>query len=266
MKLFVNSLPKSGTHLLHKCLELYGYQANGHISAGMFLGSNAKAICRRLFMRAFRQGYIIGIDTPVEVPRSWVNSRLGCVKDNQFITAHVGYTKDIYYAVNDYSLKPIVVIRDPRAVLNSFVHYVQTLKRHVLYGEFSNLSVVEKYEAALYGRRFKAAVLQPINLRCRSLDPWIYNSEALLVKFEDLVGAGGGGSKDRQIQALEQLCSYARLDTSKAEYVADSLFGPGKSTFRKGTVDSWRDEMPVNIQRASSDELRGLLGAWGYSD
>ena len=32
-KIFINSLPKAGTNLLAKCLDLFGYHKSGHLGS-----------------------------------------------------------------------------------------------------------------------------------------------------------------------------------------------------------------------------------------
>ena len=68
-KVFVNSLPKAGTHLLAKCLELFGYSWKGHLGSDNVLGKRWIAIVRRVQYMSMSQGYIVGIDSPTEIAK-----------------------------------------------------------------------------------------------------------------------------------------------------------------------------------------------------
>ncbi len=211
-KIFVNSLPKSGTHLLLKCLELFGFEERGHIGSGLFLNASVKAYLRRFIHRPIDQGCVIGIDTPIEVSRKWLEGKVQHVCPGQFITGHVGYTCDALLLSQKHGLIPIIVVRDPRAVLNSFVHYVLDLKEHVLHREFCQLTSVERYRYALFGHAFETAMLQPLKTRCHALDPWVNLETSLTVRFEDIVGAKGGGDDQAQLETLCEISKYVDAD------------------------------------------------------
>ena len=265
MRVFVNSLPKSGTHLLLKCLELFGHNSCGHIGSGLFLGLSITAQLRRYLFRPIRQGFIVGIDTPIEVPKMWVLQHFRKLRERDFLTGHIGYTNDLFYALNDFDIKPIVVIRDPRAVMNSFIHFIVDRKSHFLHSEFKKLSKKEKATATLYGRNFKNGVLQPLKIRCQALEPWLNVPNALVVRFEDLIGESGGGSTDLQRETLIRIAQFIDASLEDVPIVAEKLFGPGKATFRKGTIDSWREELPPEMLQEIENELSDILSAWGYS-
>ncbi len=63
-----------------------------------------------------------------------------------------------------------------------------------------------------------------------------------------------------------KLVNMLMLMKNKITSVADNLFGPGKATFRKGRVDSWRTEMPDDIQAVATKELQSVLTLWNYSE
>ena len=119
-KVFVNSLPKSGTNLMAKCLELFGYRQKGGINSAIVLSNKWESLLRRAIWRPFSPGYLVGIDMPVEVPRLMVNRLLTSTDNDQFLTGHLGYTFDLVDKIKEEGFVCMVVIRDPRAVLSSF--------------------------------------------------------------------------------------------------------------------------------------------------
>ena len=265
-KAFINSLPKSGTHLTAKCLKLMGYAELDHLGSAQVISPSILSKVRRLTWYPFNQGYLLGIDTPVEVSKRIVHSRLKKGKPHTFFTAHVGYSTALLDAVCAYDIKPIVVYRDPRAVLVSFVHYVTKLKEHVLHSEFKDLPEAAKFQHVLNGHRFNKAYLEPLRTRCLALDGWLASDHVLKIRFEDLVGVKGGGTIESQEETIANLCHWLEIPDSKSEGVADELFGPGRHTFRKGQIDSWRNEMSEENIKLVEQKLGDVLKRWGYTN
>lgn len=92
-KVFVNSVPKAGTNLLSKCLELFGYRQIGHIGAGGVLENGLRGRVRRIVHIPVTRGYLVGINSPVEISRRGVDRLLAKSRCGEFLTAHVGYTE-----------------------------------------------------------------------------------------------------------------------------------------------------------------------------
>lgn len=263
-KVFSNSLPKAGTHLIGKCLDLFGYRHKGHLGSGLVLGGSPTSHLRRWIFPPRQPGYILGIDTPVEVSRFLVEGILNKIESGQYCTAHVGYTCDLVDRVEELGFASILVLRDPRAVLASFVPYVLKNKTHFLHNTFQHLSREEQYKAALNGTFGPYGALQPLWLRCNSLLPWIKMDNILKIRFEDIVGPKGGGTAQAQEQAMEKLCKWIDVPLDRISFVSEKLFGPGKQTFRKGQVDSWQEEIPPAVLRMLDEHLGDVLLDWGY--
>jgi len=75
MKIFINAIPKAGTNLVAKCLDLAGFVQAAHIGSEG-LRNRIPRLFRRLLDRPLiGQGYIVGINFPREVRRSKDRSR-----------------------------------------------------------------------------------------------------------------------------------------------------------------------------------------------
>ena len=85
---------------------------------------------------------------------------------------------------------------------------------------------------------------------------WSNSSDNLLLKFEDLVGPNGGGTKNQQRKALSQIIKHLGIEESYNENDLDFLgaasFGK-TSTFRKGSIGRWKSEMS-ELERIMSKE------------
>ena len=229
------------------------------------MGPSARDKLRFLKWKVFKQGYLIGIDTPVEVARKPVEKILDSVGCKGFITGHVGYTGDILDSVFSKGFKPIVMVRDPRAVLCSFVNYVVSSDRHHLHRYFVSLGVEDQYRVALNGADIGNGIyLQPLKVRCMALYPWIENKHVECFQFEDLVGEKGGGTASNQMASLKRIQALLEIQDVNALDVSHNLFGPGRSTFRKGQVGTWREEIPYNIRSEINEDMNTILNTWGY--
>ena len=87
-----------------------------------------------------------------------------------------------------------------------------------------------------------------------------------MVRFEDLVGAKGGGSADRQRRTVESLYAYIGLDVDRAfvDRVCEELFSPSSPTFRRGAVGQWRDVFEPRTIELFAREAGPALAPYGY--
>jgi hypothetical protein len=60
------------------------------------------------------------------------------------------------------------------------------------------------------------------------------------------------------------MCNRLDVPLERIENVTKNLFGPGLRAFRKGQIDSWRDEIPAPIIKDVEHELKDILDTWGY--
>jgi hypothetical protein len=267
-KVFINSLPKSGTNLVAKALDLMGYNHHSTIGAHLVRSRSLGGMARNILWPKFpsTHGYLVGIDSPVIISKRHIDKILSKAKNSQYSFGHVGYTSDFLLNICKQKFKPIIITRDPRAVAVSFVHFVKNDKRHHLHPMFKGMTHSDALEVCLNGITIGGFTLQPLNVRCDALRSWLYSPNVLHVKFENLVGESGGGSDDKQWAEINSICNHLGVSSDCVGFVAKNLFGAGRNTFRKGHVDSWRDEVPENISLLMNRHLVRLLIEWGYDD
>ncbi len=89
----------------------------------------------------------------------------------------------------------------------------------------------------------------------------------LTIRFEDLVGEKGGGSRERQIRTLKNIAEYLEVPVSQEilGYVADNLFGGG-GTFRKGQINGWKTQFNEKNKTLVHQVLGEELYELGYCD
>ena len=92
----------------------------------------------------------------------------------------------------------------------------------------------------------------------------LYHPHVLKLRFEDLVGEQGGGSRLSQAAAIESWANFLAIDVP-AEELTEGLFG-GTPTFNTGRVDSWRDVFKDHHRKAFEREFGDVLEDYGYSE
>jgi hypothetical protein len=89
-----------------------------------------------------------------------------------------------------------------------------------------------------------------------------------VVRFEDIIGPRGGGSAGLQFAVLSALASRIgwQGDHGRLTSAISGTFNPGAGTFRRGTIDGWRDDLRALWGTAYWERVRSLAGRWGYTD
>ena len=267
-RILINSLPKAGTNMVSKLFDLAGLRWN-HVCLDSRLIVRATPWVR-LWRKASQwngEEVIVGIGAPVSVPRRLIEKHFECLAPNHYIKAHVGYTTAIVRLAEKHGIVPVIIIRDPRDVIVSQVHYVLSAPKHFLHRAFGALGDRERcFDAAIDGGIFGRAILESIRARCLSLDVWLQSPRSIVIRFEDLVGSQGGGSETLQLDTITKLLRGAGVSKSDKEIqsIAAELYGPGKRTFRKGKIgEAWNEMTPAQLARM--DEMLGdIYAQWGY--
>ena len=270
MKVLVNALPKSGTNLLQKLMELLDlkYDKLG-IASSLILG-NYHFIRQLLRGGLFEKNpIIIGFESPIGVSSKWLNSRLKKIKNGYYISGHVNYSDRFFRILQKNEIKTIHIIRDPRSVLISYANYFSNKKGYYLYNLLKNASLDEKVEIALKGGEFESENLnlESFNECLKKIDGWFHKKNVLIVRFEDLIGEMGGGSKKSQIETLHRILNFLEIKDNYTEEqiksIALNLYG-GTHTYRTGKIDSWKTELSENMIEKIEIELNDFLVKWNY--
>jgi hypothetical protein len=276
--MLINSMPKSGTHLLTQVVTLLGYKDFGaHDTIWPKvkdrLGFGAPVVlahlrvkrnwARRLAALGHRDGETIPVDVtmPVQTPVSLAGRWLRAIPPGHYLSGHVPWSAATANLIRTTGLKHLIIIRDPRDVLVSFVHFVSR-PEHILSQDFAGLSADQRVRLALTGGRGPRSGLQIIGLSdaFASIMAWQREPDVLFVRFEALIGEQGDGSGAEQQASVRAICQHLALahDNSLIEQVCLRAFDTGAATFRRGKIGSWRDELtPDQIDWANQS-----FGSW----
>jgi hypothetical protein len=156
------------------------------------------------------------------------------------------------------------MIRDPLDILLSRMHYILGLRRHRLHDFLSRRfdNAADRLQVLVSGNAAEPFV-RPMRTDLARFARWIGRPGVLTVRFEDLVGARGGGSEPAKRAALEAIASHCGLDPSGLAEQAAAGAG-ATPTLRKGKIGEWRSELPSEVVDAVERECGDLLEAMGY--
>lgn len=265
MRVMANSIPKSGTHLLLRLLTLLGLERADfwiapHLLTGRF------SVARRFLRGRGPETLTVGIDTPRELSREWLERRVSAIPDNFYFGAHCPYTQGMADLLRSEQVRNLCILRDPRDVAVSHMHYLKQNRRHPLHSEYANLANDhERLLVSILGGKLGRHNLRSLEHRYRRFLDWEQDGGAMLVKFEDLVGPKGGGSAEVQRETTEQLVAHLglKVNESKISYLQENLFG-STGTFRKGQAGGWKSELSDEHKDAVKAVAGKLLIELGY--
>lgn len=178
-------------------------------------------------------------------------------------TAHL--TKNFEPLRNNNSVKRILVVRDLRDVCISAVYWLRKNDWYSYAIDHSNFYKMEIDDQLSYMIDLEHDEYSIKSFARRAI-LWMNTPGVLTVRFEDIVGEKGGGSKELQIQTLKNIADYLEVAVSQEilEYVSDNLWGGG-GTFRIGKKNNWKTQFneknKILVQQVLGEELQEL-GYW----
>jgi hypothetical protein len=108
--------------------------------------------------------------------------------------------------------------------------------------------------------------LSSIDEHFRRRMDYLQAQQFLTVRFEDIVGAAGGGDDQGQREAISRVADHLGLRLSQRDlnYITANAFSQQSPTFRKGQIGSWRAEMSSEQRTAFQAIAGSLLVELGY--
>ncbi len=253
-RVLATSVPKAGTHLVASLLKNFPRM--------MFSGRHS----------SLAEWALPGTRSDVagNVPElDWarLERALKAVNRGHFMTAHFPAVPELGDTLQRLGYKTIFMIRDPRDVVISNAFYITRLKRHFLNERFNDMATLdERIMACITGLPATGNTpgLISIGQRITNYVGWKDDPGAHLCRFEDLVGANGGGSDETQRQEIESIAAHINrtLTLSDVHRIARKTWSQDSSTFRKGVVGDWKnhfnDAHKEAFKRVSGQEIIDL--------
>lgn len=254
-RVLATSVPKAGTHLVASLLKNFPQM--------MFSGRHSSLADWALpGTRSDVAGNVPELD--------WdrLEHALKTVNRGHFMTAHFPAVPELRELLRRLEYKTVFMIRDPRDVVISNAFYITRLKRHFLNERFNkDMSTLdERIMACITGLPATEASsgLISIGQRVTNYVGWKDDPDTHLCRFEDLVGANGGGSNDTQRREIEAIAAHINrgLSPGDVQRIAMKTWSQESSTFRKGVIGDWRnhfnDAHKDAFKRAAGQEIIDL--------
>jgi Sulfotransferase domain len=266
MRIVANSIPKSGTNLLARLLTLLGFEQTSEMGIRSRLVAGPFSPVRKLLRSRSAEKVTIGVASPQQIDRRWLERRLSRVPDGCFVSAHCVYSPELASLFAGERMRVVCILRDPRDVAVSQMHHIKQRKEHFAHEAFLKLpSDHERLLHSIRGGELGRRRLQSLDERYRQFLGWQDDDNAMVVKFEDLVGPRGGGSAEAQRHTVERVARHLGLEPGERvmRTVEENIFGVSK-TFRKGQIGGWRSEFSEEHARAAREVAGPLLVKLGY--
>lgn len=174
---------------------------------------------------------------------------------------HMHADGELLNALRAARIKPIFIYRDPRDCLVSAVHYafIQGYPEHIS-RRLSGLSEEDALLALLSG----GDSLIPFASWFDAYRPWLSVPDAITLRFEDIIGARGGGSDARQRECLGNVVSGLGIQVTHQVF-DDALtmaFNPRAGTFRSGQIGGWQESFSKKVAQEFELKAGHLLNLW----
>ena len=229
------TMPKSGTNLLQRILILHPSLRRAWLPT---LGNRNKEIW------------------------SDVQKLLKPVRQGSIISTHFDYDEDLALVLQrELGFKTIFMVRDPRDVVISAIHYIQSWPGHPHKKLISSMgSDKEKILAIINGH----SIIPSISQKIRRFSGWIDKSH--LVRFEDAVGTAGGGDDFTQRESVRNIYKYLDmpLNDKLLNYICGNARSQKTQTFRRGLINEWKNQFDSELTSAFKIQAGQLLIDMGY--
>ncbi len=250
-RIFLNSLPKAGTHLLMSMLET----APGIMNARLHIERPAS-------------------QTGTEIDAAALKRQLASIRGGQVATAHLPYIASIAGLIANEGFRTVNLVRSPRDMLISRYFYIVGLRRHRLHKHLVETYPDKKSRiiALIRGPQPGEDTIQghfrPYAFPFTAFSGWLTAPCVVTLRYEDLVGTRGGGSDERQLAALSTLARHLDLSTT-GEHLQSrwaAVQHRGNATFRKGQIGDWVNHFDEDIEAVFEQHLGEIDRLYNQAD
>ncbi len=234
---FVTSIPKAGTHLVERALVLHP--------------------------RLYRKMLPKVTDENLE-RLGGLEALLASLKPGEFLLAHLYHSPEREKILQRMGIPTVFVVRDPRDIVVSDTFFILRWKEHPLHDFFRQQKTLkDQLRLAILG--YPPLNYPSIEEKLRRFSGWLQGN-ALVVRFEHLVGPQGGGDPETQVRTLRDLFEYLGISVSHAllESIARRMFFSKSPTFRKGAVRQWQNYLDEELQTLFYETAGSWLKVYGY--
>ncbi|MCV7370627.1 sulfotransferase domain-containing protein [Mycolicibacterium duvalii] len=246
--ILINSIPKAGTHLVSSVLN----RVPGVKFSGQFIVHDHFASTQRL------EGQM-----PLYNQRD-LSRAIRKVPPGTFANCHLFFDEFTENIVSSADVSPVFIVRDPRDIVVSQLHYIEAFKGHHshrhLTSTYSTRS--ERLDSLIFGWKTSDSVrgLADIGTRLRSFKGW--PNAIPTFKFEEFAQASSRENLEAALFRLLQAVGLEeRCDIETAMRGIGDKWSPTLNTAAAGR---WREVLTPRQSAAIADLASDYLAEYGY--
>jgi Sulfotransferase domain len=246
--LLANSFPKSGTHLLTQVLQ-------GFPAIGPAVDSGLPAIVTY-------EG-----DSGRERQEAEILSDLRRLKAGDLAYGHLHALPEVVRFLCQPGYAAFFILRDPRDVVVSHVHYVTEMEPNHIHHRFYNEELHnfdERLAVSILGRPDGPVPFPNVQTRFEPYLGWLDHAEVLVLHFEDFIQQQEAALGEVLDHAVQRGFPLQASRLAAIQVLADSINPRRSPTFRSGKVGGWRDQFSAENKLLFKQVAGNLLVRLGY--
>ena len=241
--IFLNSIPKSGTHLAHQLLiklnfnDRYGFFASTP-SWSMKIQESDKA-------------------------KQYLRKQLF----KELISGHLTYSKEMEHFLNELSIPTVFIFRDPRAIFLSELNYLSNMNRwhrcHKYYARCNSFN--DKFNLCLEGLPQSSFYYPKYSQRIKDYLGWINSNSVYAIRFENLINENSRVDEiNNLLNYLETFNNMVDLKNSNTQDLKTFLSPENSHTFSGLKPDRWKTVLSSFQINQLESHLGALVKDMGY--
>jgi hypothetical protein len=213
-------------------------------------------------------GEPVPIGQGVSVSSWWVARLLRRLPAQAALLGHASYSDELRGQLLRSGVKTVCIVRDPRDVVVSYAHFIMKIGKEKITRrpEHRALVALPDHRARLKTMMLGNEGTQSVPDRFRAFLGWLDQPDVCVLKFEELVGAAGGGSDATQRREVERVARHLGQHRRPDEItrIAAALWG-NTATFRKGEIGQWREEFDEELRELAQKHMTDVVARLGYA-
>ena len=264
-KVLVNGIAKSGTHLLKKIVSLAGYQQHP-FCLGAAHANRAVVAFSEQHETVLGPGIEIGAADPTPIHELLLRQLIRAMQPGFVFNGHCAFDPALAQLLYEERVKIIGILRDPRDIALSLARYLIKHRHPVVQGQSEEQLLHAVMDGLVLNPnpRIPPRTVRNLAESCEAFLPWMDYPNTLTVRFEDLVGAEGGGDEDVQLAAIQCVQAFLGKDMARAEEIRGKAFG-GTRTFSGGQIGGWQSAYSPELCAKAEQVFGEYLRLTGYS-
>jgi hypothetical protein len=209
--------------------------------------------------------------TLVRLPRDEQWRAIATMGKGTILSTHLRPEPRLQQLIDSHSVKPFFMLRDPRDVCVSLMHYILREPDHYFHRHLDSVTDEDRLLSAIISgysepRGDEHAFLSSIDSTFRVRLGWQSHPSCCTIRFENLVGSAGGGDDLRQHRELGRIAEHLGLSLApeRLEWIGVRAFSTKTTTFRRGRVGGWRETFTPAHTRLFKEVAGPLLVELGY--